>query len=91
MSDEREMSDLREAQAGREARRALDIVGGHLDTLRTRCLSEAVRSAPDAHDLRERMIVSCQVIDAMRHVLELSVASGAAADVRMLMARDGVI
>ena len=46
MSADREMSDLREAQAGREARRALDIVGDHLDTLRTRCLDEAVRSPP---------------------------------------------
>ena len=88
MTPDREMSDRREAQAGREARAALAIVGGHLDTLRARCLDQAVLSAPGELAVRERMIVSCQVIDAMRHALEMSISAGAAADVRLLMDRN---
>lgn len=84
MTPDREASDLRESQMGREAKAALEVLGRHFDNLRAACIEKAVASSPDAVALRERMIVSCQVIDAMRNVMERAVAGGAAADVRLL-------
>lgn len=82
---ERDYEDRREVDAGRNALAALELVGGHMDAIRTVAMGEIINSRPEHVELRERMIVTCQIMDAVKSALERSVAAGDAAQHRIIL------
>ena len=61
---------------GREAESALRLLDPHFAALRDVALREIVSSAPDQLAFRERMIVTCQILDAVHDALAKCCVSG---------------
>ena len=76
----------REAAEGREATAALSLVSTHMEAIRSAAVDEIINSRPEHKELRERMIVTCQIVDAVRSALEKSVVMGDAATHRLVLA-----
>lgn len=86
MRVDRESDQRAEAAAGREAKNALALVGAHMDRLRAVALEQIISSHPEHVALRERMIVTAQIIDGVRAALEKSVLAGDNAQHSLAMA-----
>lgn len=81
-----EMSDAQEITTGRENELAMAVVGRHMEEIRKVAMAEIISSSPESVGLRERMIVTCQILDAVKHAMEKAIASGQAANYRVNMA-----
>ena len=73
----------REIGEGQRAKAAMDVIGLHLEGLRAAAIEQIVGSHPEHLAFRERMIVTCQIVDAVRSAIEQAVAAGEAAQYKL--------
>lgn len=80
MSDDAEAEDRRAALAASRARTELQMTGAAFAELRAKTIEQIIASAPEQVAFRERMIVTCQILDAVKATLEDIVTAGTYAE-----------
>ncbi len=87
LANERHRADMETLRKGREAEAALALLDPHFTALREVCVREIISSHPDHTSLRERMIVTCQILDAVRSAVQACCVSGHDAMHRDILSR----
>lgn len=72
-----------DARLGHSAAVALDVLDIAFAEFRAAAVEEMIKSAPEALAKRERLIVACQILPAVRAAIEKMVANGTAAEIAL--------
>ena len=79
--------DREAIRKGREAEAALALLDPHFEALRDVCVREIISSHPEHVALRERLIVTCQILDAVRSAVQKAAVSGQAYNARDILSQ----
>lgn len=85
------ITDPERISRANKAKAELEVTNKAFDEIRQAVLEEIVRTSPDQSAKREALYNSARVVDMVRAILNATVADGAMANHRQIMAEHGLL